>query len=268
MNVFISWSGDLSREVGTILANWFERYVQGANIWISTNNIGAGTMWFQQIKSTLDQTSIGIICLTRSNHNNPWILFEAGAIAKGTESNRVCPLLIDMATSELQAPLSQFNATKLEKVAFKKLVQTINSGLQKQIPEAILDDIIETTWDPLVAAIDGAIADSESAPAPTKRSVEDYVIEMSRLVNESTQAIARQQNEIAALTDLMNKVARRAVPEMALAEYFAMAENASLASALKRPVNTLGELYSERQKAVAGGLLTTNFNPETKGNNG
>jgi len=48
------------------------------------------TLWFSQISDNLSDTSIGIVCLTQENKDRPWILFEAGTLAKGLSNSRVC----------------------------------------------------------------------------------------------------------------------------------------------------------------------------------
>lgn len=42
-----------------------------------------------KLSPNVTDTSIGIICLTKDNRTKPWILFEAGALAKGLSSSRV-----------------------------------------------------------------------------------------------------------------------------------------------------------------------------------
>jgi len=253
MKVFISWSGDRSREVALLLKRWFERNVQSAEMWISTDNIGAGVVWFEKIKNSLDETSVGIVCLTKTNVNNPWILFEAGVLAKGTKDNKVCTLLIDMAPSDLHPPLSQFNATALEKTAFKKLVSTINEGLEKPLLDAVLEDILDSTWDKLYDDISDVVERTNDGPAPPRVSIDEALSEIGRLVSQGNQAIARQQSDITALTEAMQRVTRRVSPELALKDYFAAQDDPIRDESLRE------KLYLERfMEARSDSLQSSN----------
>ncbi len=147
MNVFISWSGDRSKAVAEILQEWMKCVLQATRPWISTRDIDRGAIWFTEINDQIKDTTIGIICLTPENKNNPWILFEAGALAKGLPSNRVCTLLIDLKSTDLEPPLSQFNHTFPDKNSMLDLVRTLNKGLgQNGLDGRILDQVFSTYW--------------------------------------------------------------------------------------------------------------------------
>src|SRR5437762_13662094 len=112
MKVFISWSGDLSKAVAEILKSWLKCVLQATEPFLSTEDIDKGSLWFGELSDQLKDTQVGIVCLTRDNADARWILFEAGALAKGLKKGRVCTLLIDLQPSDLKPPLSQFNATR------------------------------------------------------------------------------------------------------------------------------------------------------------
>lgn len=235
MKVFISWSGERSREVAVKLNRWIERNIQLAETWISTDDIGAGDIWFQQIKLRLDETSVGIICLTKENVNNPWILFEAGALAKGTKENKVCTFLIDLKAGELKPPLSQFNATWLEHGSFRKLVKTISDGLDRPLSESVIDDVMGSAWANLNAEIDEIVSRTKSGPTPLKMGPDEMLSEVLRLVTQSTHTLARQQNDILELSARIEHVARIASPELRLSDYFGLAENKENERVQKKP---------------------------------
>lgn len=147
MKVFISWSGERSRQVGELLDEWLQCVIQAINPWRSDRDIDRGSLWFTQITNQLQETSIGIVCITQENKNNPWILFESGALAKGLSSSRVCTFLIDLEPSDIRDPLAQFNHTKPTFEGVKSLVRTLNSVLEENsLPEKILDQVFETYW--------------------------------------------------------------------------------------------------------------------------
>src|SRR3954469_20494730 len=80
--VFISWSGDTSRQVAEALKDWLPEVIEGIEPWLSTQDLTAGMRWGSELASQLERTDFGVICLTPDNLQAPWILFEAGALAK------------------------------------------------------------------------------------------------------------------------------------------------------------------------------------------
>lgn len=147
MKVFISWSGERSRRVAELLDDWIQNVIQTINPWMSSKDIDRGSLWFTEISDQLSAISIGIVCVTRENMNKPWILFEAGALAKGISSNRVCTFLIDLQPIDLHDPLAQFNHTLPNKGGLLSLVQTINKSLQeKAMPFDRLEKAFNTYW--------------------------------------------------------------------------------------------------------------------------
>lgn len=88
MKVFLSWSGERSKAVAELLNDWLCCVIQAARPWVSTRDLDRGSLWFGEINEQLKDTSIGIICLTQENRVRPWILFEAGALAKGLSTSQ------------------------------------------------------------------------------------------------------------------------------------------------------------------------------------
>ena len=150
-----------------------------------TGDIEKGSLWFNDLNDQLKDTPVGIICLTRDNADARWILFEAGALAKGLTTSRVCTLLIDFEHSELKRPLSEFNGTRPTKEDMFKLVETINSALaEKALPRETLDVVFDKFWSDFKDKVDSALASSAgsaSSRAP-RRSAEDKVEEILETV--------------------------------------------------------------------------------------
>jgi biotin carboxyl carrier protein len=86
--------------------------------------------------------------LTPENQNAPWVLFEAGALAKTLENAFVCPYLIDLAPSDLvTSPLSQFQAKQANREQTWELILTINQALRdRATPEERLRRIFDRWW--------------------------------------------------------------------------------------------------------------------------
>jgi hypothetical protein len=147
MRIFISWSGEVSKKVAELLHEWIPSVIQAARPWVSSHDIDGGANWINAINAQLADTSIGLICLTKENLTKPWILFEAGALSKGLDSARVCPLLIDLNPADLAPPLSQFNNIRIAKEPVFKLIKTINELLaETKLTDAMVAKAFETYW--------------------------------------------------------------------------------------------------------------------------
>lgn len=148
MKLFLSWSGDRSHAMALFFQEWLQCVIQACDPWVSSKDLEQGSVWHTEINSALQGTNIGIICLTKENQNNPWILFEAGALSKGLETNRVIVFLVDIEVGDLSPPLSLFHTAEPKKESVKGVVKTINNSLkEKQINNNVLDRIFDTYWD-------------------------------------------------------------------------------------------------------------------------
>src|SRR4051794_4878106 len=96
MKVFISWSGDRSQTLALAVRDWLPMVLHYVEPWLSHSDIEAGERWANVVAKELETTKFGIICITRENIESPWILFEAGALAKSMQEGRVIPLLFDI----------------------------------------------------------------------------------------------------------------------------------------------------------------------------
>jgi hypothetical protein len=146
MKVFMSWSGARSKAAAELLYDWIKCVVQASRPWISTRGIGRGSVWFTEINNELKDTSVGIICLTHQNKSSPWILFEAGALAKGLTTNKVCTFLVDLNPADIQDPLAQFNHTAPTRDGMLSLVATLNSALEVPLDGPTMLSVFETFW--------------------------------------------------------------------------------------------------------------------------
>ena len=80
MKVFISWSGELSRELAKTLKKYLHQINHSVDPYFSPDT-AKGTRWASEITRELKETKIGLICLTKDNLESPWLNFEAGAIS-------------------------------------------------------------------------------------------------------------------------------------------------------------------------------------------
>lgn len=144
MKVFISWSGDRSKIVAEAFRKLLPRCIQKIEPWMSSDDIDKGKMSVNEIAKELEDTKVGIICLTTENLNRPWLHFEAGALSKTIDTSFVCPFLLDLAPTDIdiENPLRNFQATINSREDVLKLLKTINKASGNEI----LDDerLVET----------------------------------------------------------------------------------------------------------------------------
>ena len=150
MKVFVSWSGELSKEIAEVLKKWIPCIIQSVEVFYSPEDIEKGDNWDATISSELSECNYGIICLTPENTMAPWINFEAGAIAKSLDS-KVSALMINIKPSDIKGPLSRYQATRFEKQDFFQLLKSINSALDSPLELTILQNAFEAMWATLEA---------------------------------------------------------------------------------------------------------------------
>ena len=194
MTVFISWSGELSKNIAELLNEWLGNVLQGVKTWISTDDIQKGSIWFSDISEQIGQTRIGILCLTTENVTAPWVLFEAGALSKGVGTSRVCPLLINLSHTELKPPLSQFNGTLPHKEDMLKLVRTINQiATTSPLPEPRLAKAFETWWNGFESDFKSIVSKHQPTKAIAKRTQEDMLAEILEVTRNVQSLLQRTQ---------------------------------------------------------------------------
>lgn len=150
MRIFISWSGERGRLVAGILRSWLADVLHNAEPWVSSEDINAGARWSDELAKELEGARFGIVCLTPESVSAPWVLFEAGALAKTLGSSHVCPYLIKMSSRDLKQPLAQFGAVEADEPGTHKLLEGINRALESEgagkLPEDRLLRCFKKWW--------------------------------------------------------------------------------------------------------------------------
>lgn len=147
MDVFISWSGERSKQVARGLRDWLTDPLQAVRPWMSGVDIEPGTRWSAQIAAALASMRVGILCVTPDNQLSPWLTFEAGALAKALDDSFLIPYLIDFAGVPLSnGPLTQFQYLQADEVGTRTLVSTINARMQVPLDKDRLDKAFRMHW--------------------------------------------------------------------------------------------------------------------------
>lgn len=191
MKVFMSWSGDRSHAVAQLLGDWLQDVIQAVKPWISSSGIDRGEQWFRKIGDNLAEVSVGIVCLTPENKESPWIMFEAGALLKGSPDARVMTFLIDLKHQDVRQPLSQFNHTNPTRVDMLALVATLNGMLKDAaLPEGRLTGIFETYWPKFEERYNAILQSSKPVPLVEERPQGEILTE----VLETVRGLKQQLN--------------------------------------------------------------------------
>jgi hypothetical protein len=195
MKVFISWSGARSKAVAELMNDWIRCVLQAARPWLSTRDLDRGSLWFGEINDQLKDTKVGVICLTQENKDRPWILFEAGALAKGISTNRVCTFLVDLEPKDIRDPLAQFNHTLPERDHVLSLVETMNSLLEQQLDPRVLVEVFNTYWPSFESGFRKILEDYPPSSATQPRAESDMLAEIldyTRNLNHRVGKIERE----------------------------------------------------------------------------
>jgi hypothetical protein len=191
VKIFLSWSGELSRELAEALRDWLPAVLQSVKPFFTPNDIEKGARWSKDISQELESSSFGVFCLTKENLTKPWIMFEAGALSKQIDTSRVCPVLFGIESTDLEGPLVQFQASPFSENEIRKLIKTLNTGLGEQrLEDAVLTSVFDMWWPRLNEKV-SKILDrhaKKSEPSTSTRSdreILEEVLQLARL-NAST----------------------------------------------------------------------------------
>ena len=155
MRVFLSWSGGRSKKIAEILKEWLPTVIQAVKPYFSPDDIQKGSRWGSEVAKELEKCIIGIVVLTPDNIKAPWIMFEAGALSRTIDKSKVCPLLFELEPSDIEPPLSQFQAAVFSKNEIFKILKMINESLEShKLEESIIEKSFERGWEELKNQID------------------------------------------------------------------------------------------------------------------
>ncbi|MBI3757795.1 MAG: toll/interleukin-1 receptor domain-containing protein [Deltaproteobacteria bacterium] len=185
LQVFLGWSGDRSKAVADALHAWIPRVLQSVKPWFSEQDINAGTEWDNVLSEGINQSSIGILCITPECQVSPWLLFEAGVLAKKVDNEQlVIPYLIDMKKGDLKPPLSRFQMVEADEAGTFKMIESINKVLGK---DQISDEILKETFSLFWKKLDNQLAQlSTPVVQSPRREPGEKIDELLELVRSAT----------------------------------------------------------------------------------
>src|SRR6476646_1787610 len=99
MKVFISWSGERSREVANLLRDWLPEIVPAIEPWLAADALGPNDEW---LRAVAGEAAVIIPCVTADSLNDEWQSI-APPESDDQHSPLVVPLMIGLPLSKLPA---------------------------------------------------------------------------------------------------------------------------------------------------------------------
>jgi hypothetical protein len=189
MKVFLSWSGELSHKVAVVFRDWFPSVIQSLVPYVSSEDIDKGARWSTDIAAELEDSTFGILCVTKDNLNAPWLTFEAGALSKTMDNSLVSPFLFNIKRSEVNGPILQFQSTIFEKEDIKKLLKTLNRACgDEKLADERLDKAFEVWYPTLEEELNKISPPAEinkpeetNELEPTANKILEEILELTRI---------------------------------------------------------------------------------------
>jgi hypothetical protein len=181
MKIFVSWSGIPSHKAALLIREWLLRVLQYSDPFVSSEDISKGAQWLVTISDQLRDTSEGIVCVTPTNVEAPWLNYEAGALAKTTGQTAVRTLLLGLSAGDLPAgvPLSNFQHTKaLDQAEMWSLIESIHSR-HTQADVKSMDRVrwaFEQAWPELEACLKAIDLETTQTDKKQDKSEEESLI--------------------------------------------------------------------------------------------
>ena len=180
MRVFISWSGDLSQQIATILHKFLPCMIHELDVFMSKHDIESGARWGIDLARELEASSFGILCLTPDNLDSRWLHFEAGALTKYLDGRACCLLLDGLTPTDVVSPLSQFQNRPFCRDEFRALLQDINSKLERPLDSDRLSLVFDQWWPSLAdeheKALDSADRTTNRVPLREDREILEEIL--------------------------------------------------------------------------------------------
>lgn len=261
MKIFISWSGSISKKIADAFRQWIPGVIQAARPYYSPDDISKGSRWSSEIAKELENSKVGIICLTKDNLQAPWIMFEAGALSKNLEIAKVCPILFGVEPSEIQGPLIQFQAARFSKDEVKKVIRMINAELgDNGLAPDVLDSVFDMWWPKLKETVEAIMKENSNSNEKNVRSERDIleeVLELTRAAHLAKERPTGKDKRInpQAVFDLVNGMLKVSMEVQAISEthttYKLIEELDSLLLPIKHIVNRVDSSEDLQRKLLS-----------------
>jgi hypothetical protein len=203
MDLFISWSKTTSHSVAIVLRGWLPEVIHRLDPWMSSEDISKGQRWGVEVGSRLNTTHQGIICVTRENVNEPWLNFEAGALAKSLKDAAVRPVLFNLQPTDVTGPLTQFQATVVsDEKDMMRLVKSLNDACEAPLDESRLERSFQRAWHEFEADLKKIAMPYTPVAEEPSREIPDIVGEILERTREIQRSMVEAQPVGVSFTDV------------------------------------------------------------------
>lgn len=218
MKIFIGHAGDRSRALAEELRVFVRKLLPATDPWVSTLGIEKGSRWREELAGNLEHAGAGIICLTSDNLDNPWILFESGALSQ-KPADRVWTFLLDVKNVQVPPPLDQFQHTEATKADVLQMIESINKTVET--PRIVEDvrELFELLWPSLEQKIGDFCKMPSTTPKPPRSELE-MMVEVLEVVRDISRRIDsdRAAAALAGWRQATMPLSVRALEHLAVAE--------------------------------------------------
>ncbi|MBY0239658.1 MAG: toll/interleukin-1 receptor domain-containing protein [Burkholderiaceae bacterium] len=182
MQIFISWSGEKSKQIAEAFRHWLPDVIQSVRPYFTPDDIAKGQRWAADIADNLHNSQFGLFFLTAENLTAPWLLFEAGAVSKDSRNGKVCPLLFGVESTQLAGPLLQFQATPYSRDEVFKFMKAVNAETNDPLNEVQLARAFDRCWEELDDKVQAVLSAEVRDQRPPQRTLADMVEETLGIV--------------------------------------------------------------------------------------
>ena len=148
MNIFVSWSGEFSKNIAVCLHSILPQMIPGTIPFISSESIEKGNDWFKSLTNQLNETRVCLVLLTPDNSTSPWLHFEAG-IVYSKHNDAIMPIWCDDSAPNIRAPFSHFQHTLFTKSDWHVLASRLNGLLTKPHDPKLIEYAVNIHWEEL-----------------------------------------------------------------------------------------------------------------------
>jgi hypothetical protein len=193
-NVFLMWSGAMSKAVAGTLRLWLPKVHQYVKPWMSETDIDRGAVWEAELLTQLSTQRFGIACLTPEIPGGSyWMLFEAGALWRSAPGDsRICTYLLDLRPNDVHQPLQKFQNSIADEGNTFAMIKSLNKALGMPLDEPALLDSFRVRWPELEEALKNIPRGTASRPIarPTPEILEE-ILTASRNQDRTLQGLVK-----------------------------------------------------------------------------
>lgn len=191
MRIFVSWSGTYSKSVAELLREWIPNVIQEAVVYVSSQDIAKGETWPDNVRGNLSEIDLGIVVVTKTNFEAPWILFEAGALSKSVKS-RMIPLLCGVEHIDLaKSPLRLFQSSIANSEDILAMMRSLNANAASPLNDDRLSVAFEKWWPDFSDAYSSLEPDAPPAAKAAKKGDEAVLSALEAILSD-VQSIKNQ----------------------------------------------------------------------------